>query len=396
MQKTSIKKNCEKCGTRLKNVGKREKRILSLSGEIKFKRSYYQCPECGESYIPYDDFLGIGNSMLNKRSAKALSWLSIFMPFEHVKAYCKEIMSIDVSETCLKELTQRIGSQLHKEMEQKGKRPERIKGPDTLQKVLYIQADGSMVPIRGTKERDFKEVKVGLVYSSDDIIIRKTKKGEKSVDIKNKCFISSIGEGVEPFKQMLYAAAREKGYCTAETVVIISDGAPWISNMRHGFFPKAIHILDWYHAIDHLWKTAHVLFGETNTTACEQWVLPLKELLWNGGVNAVIEELERQAFSRKKHQSELLHLRGYYVSNRENMRYDEYRDKGYSIGSGAIESAHKYIVASRLKQAGMRWTLVHANAMIWLRCKYFEGAWNDFWTSMDLKEYLKPVQKKVA
>jgi hypothetical protein len=71
------------------------------------------------------------------------------------------------------------------------------------------------------------------------------------------------------------------------------------------------------------------------------------------------------------------------------MRYNEFRAQGLYIGSGAIESAHKYIVASRLKQTGMRWTIKHANAMIWLRCKYFEDRWDEFWHSMRLREYFK-------
>lgn len=38
------------------------------------------------------------------------------------------------------------------------------------------------------------------------------------------------------------------------------------------------------------------------------------------------------------------------------MRYYHYLEKGYYIGSGAIESAHRTVVARRLKLAGQRWT----------------------------------------
>ena len=70
------------------------------------------------------------------------------------------------------------------------------------------------------------------------------------------------------------------------------------------------------------------------------------------------------------------------------MKYDEFRSKGYNIGSGAIESANKYIVGQRLKLSGMKWTISHANAIIHLRCKYYEGKWNLFWKNMNLKDYL--------
>ena len=331
--------------------------------------------------------------MLSKRCAKAVTWLSVFMPFEHVREYAKEIMGVEISETCLKETTHRIGSKLHEEMERRGRRPETVRRPKESPKVVYIQADGSMVPIRGEKEREFKEAKLGLVYTDEDIVRKKSKKGAYSIDILHKRFASSIGEGVEPFKKMMQAIAIEKGYYSARTVVLLTDGAVWISKMRDEYFPRAVHILDWYHALDHLWQTAKHLFGETNHSACEQWVLPLKALLWNGKIDEVITQLEREAFSRKNHQTAILQLRGYYVSNRHHMRYDEYRAHGFYIGSGAIESAHKYIVAGRLKQAGMRWTIAHANSMIWLRSKYFEGTWHDFWSAMNLKDYLKPMER---
>lgn len=366
---------------------------MSLKGEIEIYRNYFKCTKCGKTYIPYDDFLGIGSSMLNKQSAKAFSWLSIFMPFDHVKAYSKDIMGIEISETCLKETTQRLGTHLHKEMESKSNNLESINTSNINPNIMYIQADGSMVPIRGEKEREFKEVKLGLIFTDKDIIQRKTKKGDISVDINNKRFVSSIGEGVESFKKMMFTAACEKGYESSKHVIVLSDGASWISKMKYDFFPKAIHILDWYHAIEHLWETARKLFGETKKEKCEQWVEPLKELLWNGKVNDVIKELEKQIFILKKNQKVLIQLRGYYVSNKNNMKYDEYRKNGFYIGSGAIESAHKYIVASRLKQAGMRWTLSHANAMIWLRSKYFENEWSIFWQKMDLKDYLRPIKK---
>lgn len=334
--------------------------------------------------------------MLSKRSAKALTWLSVFMPFEHVKSYYKDIEGIDISETCLKETTHRLGSRIHEIMEVKGRRPETIKGPKISSDVMYIQADGSMVPIRGEKEREFKEAKLGLIYTNRDIVQRKTKKGEISTDIRNKRFVCSIGEGVEPFKKMMYAAAREKGYFKSKKVVVLSDGATWISKMRHEYFPRAIHILDWYHAMEHLWQAAYKIFGESKTAECEEWVKRFERLLWAGKVDKVIKELDREIFRRKKYQTELIQLRGYYFSNRTNMRYNEFRKNGFYIGSGAIESAHKYIIASRLKQAGMRWTVSHANAMIWLRSKYFENTWDEFWKTMSMKEYFKPVKSRAA
>ena len=102
------------------------------------------------------------------------------------------------------------------------------------------------------------------------------------------------------------------------------------------------------------------------------------------------------ANTSKKKQTLLYELRGYYVSNRNHMRYDEYRNKGWYIGSGSIESANKYIIAQRLKQSGMIWSKNSANALIWTRCKYFEGEWDAFWNSIKIAEFLNnPYNEEV-
>jgi len=167
--------------------------------------------------------------------------------------------------------------------------------------------------------------------------------------------------------------------------------------MKNDYFPKAIQILDWYHAMDHLWSTAHDLFGEENISKCEKWVNYLKDLLWAGKVDEVLRFLIKEGNRHKGNQTPICNLHGYFLSNRENMKYDVYREKRYYIGSGAIKSANKYIIANRLKQAGMRWSLPRANSMICLRSKYFKDDWDNFWEEMNPYEFLiRNHKKKVA
>lgn len=324
---------------------------------------------------------------MSKRLAKASTWLTIFMPFEHAREFLHNTLAVEISETCLKDMTHRIGTKLYKEAAKKGRRPESVEKEKRDIETLYLQVDGSMVPIKGDGERDFKEMKLGLVYAGDDIVQKISKNGKERIELKNKRFTASIGEGVENFKKMFYAQAKEKGYHSVKKVILLTDGAAWISKMKEEYFSKAIHILDWYHVVDHLWKTAYALFGENNTLKCEEWVNNYKEQLWDGKVVEVIKLLEKEGMSRKRNQTAIWELRGYFFNNKNSMRYDKYRENDYYIGSGAIESANKYIVSNRLKQAGMRWTLSHANSMTWLRCKYFEDRWHDFWESVKLKEY---------
>jgi hypothetical protein len=47
-------------------------------------------------------------------------------------------------------------------------------------------------------------------------------------------------------------------------IVFISDGAAWLAKCRQEHFPNASQILDWYHAVEHLWETSRKLSGENN------------------------------------------------------------------------------------------------------------------------------------
>ncbi len=47
-------------------------------------------------------------------------------------------------------------------------------------------------------------------------------------------------------------------------------------------------------------------------------------------------------------------LVSYYTYNKKRMRYREFREAGYLIGSGTVESACKQVVTQRLKRAVAR------------------------------------------
>ena len=351
------------------------------------KRSKYVCEKCGKVHYLLDDYLEIGRSKVSKKVCKIASMIFIYSPFEHAQKVLKEALGIHASTTLLMSISKRIGTKLYNDTYKKSRRPEQISSKVEEVELMYIQTDGAMAPIMNQGGVKYKENKLGLVFTDVDIVHKKTKKGEDRVEIKNKHFVSSIGEGVEKFKKMLFVLAKEHGLFKSKKVIVLGDGASWISKMTNEYFPNAIKILDWYHAVDHLWSTAHALYGEKNIERCRHWVEPFKELLWHGKIDTVIKELMVLGNSMKKNQTPIWDLHGYLVSNRDSMKYDEFRKAGYYIGSGAIESANKYIVANRLKQAGMRWNIYNANAMIWLRCKNYEETWDQFWKDMNIADY---------
>ena len=49
------------------------------------------------------------------------------------------------------------------------------------------------------------------------------------------------------------------------------------------------------------------------------------------------------------------------------------------VGSGVIEAGCKTVIASRLKQSGMFWTIRGANVILALRGCYLNGRFEDYW-----------------
>ena len=75
-----------------------------------------------------------------------------------------------------------------------------------------------------------------------------------------------------------------------------------------------------------------------------------------------------------------------YLSNRRaHLDYRAALAAGLPIGSGEIESAHRYVVQQRLKRPGAWWTPDNAEAMLALRIVRANGQWSRYWNG-ELKQ----------
>jgi hypothetical protein len=66
-------------------------------------------------------------------------------------------------------------------------------------------------------------------------------------------------ESAEEFGRRIYLEAWKRGWSRAEKRIVIGDGAEWIWNLAQDHFPRAIQIVDLYHARRHLWDLARRL-----------------------------------------------------------------------------------------------------------------------------------------
>ena len=108
----------------------------------------------------------------------------------------------------------------------------------------------------------------------------------------------------------------------------------------------------------------------------------MKELLDDGNIEPLVTRLREIAAAHADAvdlAQEVLKEAEYFATNAERMRYPEFREKGLFVGSGVVEAGCKSVIGSRLKRAGMFWTVRGANAIIALRCCRINGRFEDYW-----------------
>jgi hypothetical protein len=158
----------------------------------------------------------------------------------------------------------------------------------------------------------------------------------------------------------LSALAVEQGLLRARQVVVLGDGAPWLWRLVEEHFPDAVHIVDVYHAKQHVWEVASAVFGRSHPDGVA-WAKHACDWLVHGHIETLLKAIAALppiAPPPGQTKSVPEQAMGYFTTNAERMRYPTFRAQGMHIGSGIAEATCKTIVSTRAKRAGMRWTVV--------------------------------------
>ena len=105
----------------------------------------------------------------------------------------------------------------------------------------------------------------------------------------------------------------------------------------------------------------------------QEWLEATMARLFAGEVEGVIWDLQRMRSTSPAAAAEIDNLIGYLQNNRDRIHYRSQRQAGYPLGSGGIESAHKFICHARLKRSGAWWYVANSNHMLALRCAKYNG-----------------------
>ena len=264
-----------------------------------------------------------------------------------------------------------------------------LKFPKTKTKgVLYLEVDGAMLPTRqeGKQGTVYKENKLGMAFSSDNIYKWKDKHGKEQHRILKREYTSLVGDS-DIFQKLMLNLAIKNGYGYYKDTVLISDGATWIRNMKDLIFPDSQQILDFYHLKEHIheyYKQRYNL-DETKYVAISKQV---SDLFYQSKLDNAIKLLKISQI--KKTNTCLEQLLQYINNNIDNIDYAKYRAKGYFIGSGAIESSNKTVLQRRLKYGAMRWHVASAQSVVTLVAKTRSQLWESDVVELVHRHYRQP------
>ena len=221
-------------------------------------------------------------------------------------------------------------------------------------------------PVRQQAKRrrveQWREVRVGLVRRLDEV---------------DRTYVARMDEYPGVVRQ-LFEAAVGRGLGSQTTVVAVADGGNGLREELAAQFPNLRFIYDRPHLKEHLNETAQAM--GLDEQARKAWVERTVHTLDAGGSEQVLAELAEHSGRGKTRVTRLYK----HLSRLEDaLDYDLYREQGWPIGSGEVESAHRYIPQQRLKLPGASWSPWTLNPMLALRVVRANGWWDDFWRDAD-------------
>ena len=246
--------------------------------------------------------------------------------------------------------------------------------------VLIAEMDGSMVPLvdtaapasdgprdrRTTRTLRWTEARLCLAHEPGSVTPR---------------FGATMGS-VEAAGDRLGECALAAGAGLQTRVHGVGDGAPWITDqVERTFGTQATYLVDFYHLCDDLAAAADVVASAEKTAWLEEKKTWLKANRWPGVLDTLRPYVEADSVADD---DAPVRACSRYISNRTTLLdYQGALAAGLPIGSGEIESAHRYIIQNRLKRAGAWWTLDNLDNMLALRVLRANREWEDYWNQDD-------------
>ena len=229
---------------------------------------------------------------------------------------------------------------------------------------------------KGDKTKNGKMATIVTMYT-----LRQSADGQLEGPINKKVYASYA-----PKRHAVAIARREAnkrgfGPGSGKLTQVVTDGDNDLQRYIEELFPGAIHTIDVYHVVEHLWEAGQCLYREGSPELAE-WANAQKEALYDGRAVEIVAEIDKRLAQldpgKQSTRKRLEKVRNYIDKRVEKMNYKELREQDLEISSGAVEGAVNYVIAKRFDSGGMRWIKERAEHLLQLRCIEVNGDWDAF------------------
>lgn len=198
---------------------------------------------------------------------------------------------------------------------------------------------------------------------------------------ENKRIWASLKKSKDELLGEIAAECRRRDPQDQKVHVALTDGEKALQSRVKRWLPGYLLILDIMHALQRLWKLAHV-FHKEGTQEALAWVKERTLRVLSGKIVDVVRGIRISATRRRLSGQALKTVKentAYLHRNRVFMRYDEYLAHGLPIATGNVEGAAKNLVKDRMERSGMRWSEDGAESLLQLRATYLSDDFEDYW-----------------
>jgi len=365
---------CPDCEYAAKFHSFQQKRVRTIHGDVQVSRAYYYCGRCHQSFIPYDDVLGMHDE-ISPGLMPLVCLAGTLLPFvDAADDLLKRFAGVRLSASTVLRCTEAAGERLRAQQKE-GRMVQPTQGEpgwkaprDGEQPAAYVGLDAFSVPMQGpgASKEEHRMLYTALLYTPDKEHTRYL-----------------VDFDLDPLAEQVRSQAKALGIAQVSDLIAVTDGGNGLEEaLERHLADNLTTILDWYHAAEHICDFAKVLHAQ-DETARQAWANDAKGILYERGGEALLTHLRAVVLPPRtgaEVQEELRKVIGYFENNRHRTDYPTYRQRGWDIGSGPTEAGCK-IIGERLKGSGMRWVEDGAGTVAALRALYVSGGklWDGFW-----------------
>jgi hypothetical protein len=378
--------SCPHChGAGLQSEGSDARQVRASFGRVPLHLRRLRCETCGRRFRPADAFLAsLAGGMVSSRLRAACVLAGSSWPYQTAVTVLHGLCGAEVSAEWVRHLTNAAGSQEARSQREAAQarvapplamraaeREGYLAPPQTAApEQLLVGLDGGWIASR--EQPGGMEGKVGVVATETEAVGRRGRHR-----LSRRRYVATFEDG-DQLGRLTYAAAQTLDGDRARRQTVLGDGANWIKTQAALHFPGATTILDWGHVERAVHKAIRAARpGVANRGLRREAHQTIPDLLWQGkGADAIaaLRALQPPDGERVAALEETLT----YLQTQQGWlgNYQAWQAAGEPIGSGLVEREVALVINPRLKHQGMRWRRDNADAMVALRVRTINDAWD--------------------